>query len=153
MTSSLILAILLLAIVLHGVLSMPKPTNKQARKKASHMVGNINPGSKIGPDSDGDGQDVTTVEGCTDRSKRCQRWAKDVDFSAKCKSKENGLNKKCRKTCGLCDDTTRSADESKPKRKQGGWNIKRGGWSRPKRSSLMTNKRSNKVPNTRKSPK
>jgi len=89
MNSSLILAILLLAIVLYGVQSMPLKKKRQNR-----------------PDSGADG-----------------------------------------------DDTTRSADESKPKRKQGGWNIKRGGWSRPKRSSLMTNKRSNKVPNTRKSPK
>jgi len=98
MNSSLILAILLLAIVLHGVQSMP---GRSVLERSDR-----HPGSKTGPDSGSDG-----------------------------------------------DDTTRSADESKPKRKQGGWNIKRGGWSRPKRSSLMTNKRSNKVPNTRKSPK
>ena len=50
-------------------------------------------------------QDVATdpVDNCKDRSKLCQRWAKDdVDFSVRCKSKENGLHRKCRKTCGLC---------------------------------------------------
>ena len=46
MTSRLILAILLIAIVLDGVQSMPKPNN---RRKQRH------PGSKTGPDSGADG--------------------------------------------------------------------------------------------------